>query len=254
MNLKKIFLFLFFLLNLFILLAVLCFGVYNEIDSICKFLRYQEVSKSIDFKQGKEGNFFKFKQEFKEKTGGIIGSFNFKDDELNYLVFSKEYGSKNFCGDVFFSNCIFLKARNNAFSENFFNRFDLLEEKDEIFFSCFGERKKYCVEKIRDIRDLNEDIYCRNNPNSLNILVEMPFNGIYRNVLIKAVEISNEEENLDFADLFLRNNYLVVFFLCLVFMIFIFLVYFLMMLFRFLREKNFIYKKKYIKKIYDFKL
>ena len=253
MRVKKFMFVLLFIFSLFVLLVPVYFGTCNEIEKIFNLLKYQEISRIADLQKDKEVDFYRFKENFLEKSNGVMGNFEFLDSDMNFLVFSDDCKRKNFCGYVFFPDCFLIKAKNNSFSENFFEYFDCLEEDDVVFFSCFGEKKKYSIKKIRFVSDLNEEIYCYNNPNSLNILVEMPYKGIYGQLLIKAVEISKEEEDHDFVSLFLNNRYLVIVFSFFTLLIFLCLFCFLRGLLCFLQKRSSNLKKKYVKNIYNFK-
>lgn len=248
MKTKKNMVFIWFLYGFFIITSPILFGVYSEINNIRDVLQYKKVALNDEFLWKKNIDFLEFKDNFLEKTNGVIGSIDIAN-EKNCPVYFK--GFKNpksncFFGDVSSRGCVLVKINTIDF-EN-------LHLDDEIFFSCLGERKKFVVKEIKDIYNFNEDVYFDENSKNFNILVCMPYVMNGRKVLIKTRDVETlKETELDFLDLILSSKYLnICFYMFLVYFI-AFLIFIIKKIWCFLRKRKNDARVKYVKNLDIFK-
>ncbi len=205
---RKNMIILWFIYGIFVIISPILFGVYSKINDINDILQYKKVALNDEFLWKKNIDFFEFKENFLEKTNGVIGSIDIANEKNQPVYFKgfKNPKSNKFFGDISLKGSALVKINNINF-EN-------LHLDDEIFFSCLGERKKFVVEEIKDIYNFNEDVYFDENSKDFNILVCMPYVMNGRKVLIKTKEVETlKETEINFLDLVLNSRYLIVSFL-----------------------------------------
>lgn len=242
MKIKKNMIFLWFIYGVFIIISPILFGIYNEINCIFDLLQYKKVALNDEFLWKRNVDFSEFKDNFLEKTNGVIGSIDIINKK-NYPVYFKGFKdpkSSSFFGDISSKGCALVKVNTLDF-EN-------LSVDDEIFFSCLGERKRFVVKEIKDVYNFNEDIYFGENSKGFNVLVCMPYVMNGRKVLIKTKEIETlKESEIDLLDLVLSNGYLIVCF-CIFFVCFIvFLIIIIKKICCFLKKRKNCVSLKYVK-------